>query len=905
MQQWREAKARDPDALLAFRVGDFFEFFFDDAKKTSRLLSLTLTARNNGAAADVPMAGFPARALSRYVGRLVRLGERVAICDQIEPAVRGQRTVVGREVVETVTPGTVLDDALLESRRNNFILSVAEHAGGFGAAALELTTGEIFGQHLTLGELESEVGRLEAAEILVSNSLAENPDWTRAVGAARERSTLRDDWFFEYEGCKEELLGAYGLHSLDGLGVQPGDEAVVAAAGALIRYVKDVKPTLGEHLRPFRLTRPGRIMHLDEMTRRNLELVAPLRPGETDATLLSVLDATVTPMGARLLRRWVLEPLVVLGPIGERHDAVAAFFEDRAGMDLLRSRLSGVTDLERLAGKLGLGRATPRDLASLRSSLGSLPDVRRALRALVSGMETSAPLLDGLRDTELLQGHGEEGGLRTDTQSGGAGTKAPALLVAGSELDSIPDALSLLESALADDPPATLAEGGIIRKGWHSELDELRESRDGARDFLSSMESREREATGIRSLKVGFNRVFGYYIEITRPNLDRVPDHYLRRQTLTAAERFIIPELKEWEAKVVDAEARMAEIEAVAFQELRERLAAFVDRLQQTAAQVAELDVLAALASVAVSRRYVRPKMHDGFELELRASRHAVVETMMPPGEFIPNDLALARDERIALVTGPNMAGKSTVLRQLGLIQLLAQIGSFVPAAKARIPIADRIFTRVGASDNLARGHSTFMVEMNETSAIVNGAGERSLILLDEIGRGTSTYDGVSIAWAVTEHIHNHIGAKTVFATHYHELTELGDRLDGVRNLKVLVREVDERIVFLRRLARGEADRSYGVQVAKLAGLPESIVERAKELLARFEGRVVDGVGAPPPEKALAGAPSQLSVFHVEYPEHPAVAALSATNPDELSPRQALDLVYELSQASRRPGSDG
>ena len=880
MQQWREAKSRDPEALLAFRVGDFFEFFFEDAERAAPLLSLTLTTRNNGSAAEVPLAGFPAKALSDYVGRLVNLGERVAICEQVETPAQAAGRIVRREVVETVTPGTVLDDALLDERKSTYLVSVARLDGDeVGVAAFDLSTGELVGRMLTAAELPAELGKLEPAELLVSRSLAASSLVERRP--ANLPLTIRQDWIFEHESCVEELLDTYSIHSLDGLGVQEEDRATVCAVGALIRYVREIKPTLGGHMRPLELKRSGAAMLIDQMTRSNLELVEPLGSGTADATLLAVLDETETPMGARLLRRWLLEPLVEIDGIRRRHEAVATFSADRSQRSRLTRALAGVSDLERLAGKLGLGRAAPRDLAALRSSLAALPELRETLLGFQAA---GAPLF---RDPP-------------------SAPEAPAVpivepptdfLAAACRLDLVSEALALLGTALADEPPIALAEGGVIREGWNPELDELRKRRDGARKFIVELERRESQATGIGSLKVGYNRVFGYYLEVTRTHLAKVPERYLRRQTLAGAERFVTPELKEWEAKIVDAETRAAEVEARAFDVLRTKLADFVSRIQTTARLVAETDVLSTFSRVAERRSYTRPEMHDGFDLEVRSSRHPVVETTMPPGEFIPNDLTLDAKRSLVVLTGPNMAGKSTVLRQIGLVQLLAQIGSYVPATRARLPVADRIFTRVGASDNLARGQSTFMVEMNETSAIVHGASDRSLILLDEIGRGTSTYDGVSIAWAVTEHIHDRIGAKTVFATHYHELTKLGDDLERAGSMNIAVREIDDRIVFLRRLREGGADRSYGVQVAKLAGMPEAVVERARELLAEFEGIHGSRTRTLKPRPPQDSDPRQLSVFHVH---HPVVARLRALNPDGLAPREALELLYELAEELRR-----
>lgn len=860
MQQWREAKARHRDALLFFRVGDFYELFHGDAEEGAALLGLTLTARNNGAAAKVPLAGVPAKALDDYLARLVRLGKRVAICDQVEDPAQA-KGIVRREVTETVTPGTVLADTLLSERENNFLVTLVRAAdGSFGLSSLDISTGELEAYRVPLGELRAELGRLQPSELLLPRALADDEGVAFAI-APGVACTVRDDWVFEEDVAAPALRECYGVEALDGFGFQGDDTPLARAAGALVQYLAEIRPSGVTHLKPVRLRRPGRVMLLDEMTRRNLELIEPLRTGEEGGTMLDVLDRCITAMGSRLLRRWLLQPLVEADEIWSRQDAVTDFVEELDTREGVRVALGSVADLERLAGKLGTMRVGPRDLAGLRRSLDALPGLVDALCRTRSDVLTA--LVDGF--------------------------------------DVLDDIGALLGEALADDPPISVHDGGVIRRGWSEDLDELRDARDGARDFIASLQAREREATGIGSLKVGFNKVFGYYLEVTKANLDKVPDSYVRKQTLTNGERYFTPELKQWEEKVFGAEDRIGQIESSLFLELRERVAGAVTRLQDTAERVATVDVIATFADVAVRNGYVRPEVHTGFELSIVAGRHPVVETMMAREAFIPNDLVLDDDGHVVILTGPNMAGKSTVLRQIGLIQLLAQIGSFVPADRARLPVADRIFTRVGASDNLARGQSTFMVEMSETAAIVHGASQRSLVLLDEIGRGTSTYDGVSIAWAVTEHIHEHIGAKTVFATHYHELTQLGDLLPGVKNMNVSVREVGDEIVFLRRLADGGADRSYGIQVARLAGLPDGIVLRAKELLTELEGSHSGGGeglgrhGAHRP--AGESPPDQLSMFTVE---HPMVARLRAVDPDSLSPREALQLLYELGSVTRR-----
>ena len=856
MRQWREVKSRHRDSLVFFRVGDFYELFYGDAEEGSRLLGLTLTSRNNGAAARVPLAGVPAKALDDYLGRLVRLGRRVAICDQVEDPAEA-KGIVRREVTETITPGTVLQDSLLTAGRNNFLVALTEATEhGVGVATLDLSTGELSVQAVPPAELRAELGRRDPTELLLPRSL-EGEDGDAASDVLR---TYRDDWVFDYETAADELKRRYGIKSLDAFGFQKEDRILVRATGALLAYVGEIRPGGVAHLRTPQILRRGSAMLLDEMTRRNLELVEPLRVGEEGGTLISVLDETVTAMGARALRRWLLHPLVDAEEIWSRQEAVTELFSEPDLRNRLREALGRMTDLERLAGKVGAGRVSPRELLGLGRSLAELPTIRHA----------------------------------------GEGAESELLGSLVAEMDLLEDVRELVDTAISPEAPATLQDGGAIREGYSDELDDLRQTRDGARDFIAGLQSRERERTGVNSLKVGFNRVFGYYLEVTKANLDKVPEDYVRKQTLTNAERYFTPELKEWEEKVFGAEDRMEKLEAELFGEVRRRVAAEVSRIQEAGARAARLDVLTTLADVAERRQYVRPQVHTGFEVEIEAGRHPVVETMMPAESFIPNDLFLDEDGRIVILTGPNMAGKSTVLRQVGLIHLMAQIGSFVPANRARLPVCDRIFTRVGASDNLARGQSTFMMEMNETASIIHGATDRSLVLLDEIGRGTSTYDGVSIAWAVTEYLHENLGCKTIFATHYHELTQLGDLLPGVKNMNVLVREVGDEIVFLRRLEDGGADRSYGIQVARLAGLPTDVIARARELLTELEGTHSgggEGLGRYGEHRpASEPPPDQLSFFAAAEP--PILKRLRAIDPETMTPREALDLLFELRDES-------
>jgi DNA mismatch repair protein MutS len=863
MQQWREAKTRHPDALVFMRVGDFYELFNEDAVEGARILGLTLTARNNGGAADVPLAGVPARARDEYLQRLVRLGRRVAVCEQVEdPALA--KGLVRREVVETITPGAILSDALLAERHNNFLVCVVPAGeGGFALAAADISTGETMVAPVAAAALAAELGALEPAELLLPRACED-----RALpGAEAAVRTFRPDWLFDPESAREELCRRLAAADDAPFGLdRAADAALIAALGALVAYLAEVQPSALPVLRAPRIRRGSDAAVLDEMTRRNLELVEPLRPGVRDgrpATLIDVIDETLTPMGARQLRQWVLRPLTRPAGIWARQAAVAELFEDPARRRRVRAALRDVRDLERLAAKVGTGRITPREMAALGRSLAALPEVAAALE----------------------------------------GSSAPLLVELGA-LDSVPEAGDLIARAIAEEPPAALADGGAIRPGFDAELDELREIRDGGQGTIAQMQARERERTGIPSLKVGFNRVFGYFIEVSRAHLERVPPDYERRQTLANAERYATPELKEWEATVLSAEERIASVEARVFGEVRRALEVHLPRLQGAAESAATLDVLAGLARAAERRHYVRPDVHTGYRLEIRAGRHPVVETMMPREQFIPNDTLLEEDGRVVILTGPNMAGKSTLLRQVGLIQLLAQMGAFVPAAAARLPVCDRIFTRVGASDNLVRGQSTFMVEMQQSAAILHGATRDSLVLLDEIGRGTATYDGVSIAWAVTEYLYDQAGAKTVFATHYHELTQLAGMLPALVNLNVAVREVGQDIVFLHLVKPGAADRSYGIEVGRLAGLPASVVARAREILVDLEGTHTGGGtglgrgGLHRPKTATA--PGQLSLFQAAEP-HAVIERLRALDVERMTPIEAINALAELSRLASRP----
>jgi DNA mismatch repair protein MutS len=846
--QWQSAREKHPDAVVFIRVGDFYELMGPDAELGVRELGLTLTGKSNGAG-QLPMAGVPAKSRDEYAERLVRAGYRVALCEQVEDPREAQGTV-RREVVEVLTPGALLSDALLSERRNNFLASLAGPPGAAALAAVDITTGELLVVPVSPETLEMELARLEPAELLVPASWERTP----IPGAERLRVTRRPDILFDPAIGADEIAFHYGVESLDGFGIRAGDEALVAALGGLLAYLREVQPARLAHLRPPRVERSGESMVLDEMTVRNLELLEPLRrepgmrPGE--GTLLDVLDETLTPMGARLLRNWLTRPLLTPERIEARLEAVDEFARSGELRRGVRSSLGKVRDLERLAAKLATGRATPRDLRALADSLAALPALREAL----------------------------------------SGAATPSLQKVYRTLDPLADLHGDMDGALMAAPAAAFGEEeGVIREEYDAALDSLRELRNGGAEWMARLQVQERQRTGIQHLKVGFHRTFGYYLEVPSALAARVPENYERRQTLASAERYTTPELKEWESRILEAGDRIAAEEQRLFAELRERAAAHLRRVQDAALRVAMLDTLAGLAECAARRGYTRPVVHTGYDLEIRAARHPVVETMMPTDRYIPNDVLLDARSRVMILTGPNMAGKSTLLRQVGLIQLLAQVGSFVPADSARLGICDRIYTRVGASDNLVRGQSTFMVEASECATILNGATARSLVLMDEVGRGTSTWDGVSLAWAITEQLEGVIGAKTIFATHYHELTQLAELLEGVVNFNVAAREEGERIVFLHRLVPGGADRSYGIEVARLAGVPAPVIRRAREILRTLEGsraaesRVIEHVPALP-----------ASSLDAEIAKR--IRALDVTR---TAPLEALNLLDELQRKLR------
>ncbi len=846
-RQYHELKTEQPDAILLFRMGDFYEMFFEDAETAAPILDLTLTARNKNDPNPVPMAGVPHHAAPGYIQRLVEAGHRVAIADQVEDP-KTAKGLVKRAIVRVVTPGLVLDSSALAAREHNWLAGVVGGEAGFGLAFFDASTGDL---RLTVAPDAStaatELSRHEPREVLLGPGAEVGPVVAAVAGVPR--SELESGAWSEHEAA-QEVRDTLGVHDLAGHGVSDGDELGVCAAGVLLRYARDTQRQALRNVHRLQVYPTSGHMVLDDTSRRNLELTRTLIGGRRRGSLLWFIDRTVTPMGGRLLKDWVIAPLLDLPQILQRQTSIAALVEAPLLREDLRRALKAVVDIERIGARVAHGAAHARDLSGLRASLEAVPEVVRCLGEVAS-----------------LNDH------RLD--------------------DACADVCALLQRTLVSEPPNTLTEGGLIREGVNDELDSLTAMAIEGAAILGRFEADEREATGISSLKIRQNRVFGYFIEVTRANLHRVPERYLRKQTLSNCERYITPELKELEEKLLSADERRKSLEYQLFVDLRGRVGEATARLTHLAQQLATLDVLAALADRAVQSRWCRPLVDASDELSIRDGRHPVVEAMLDGG-FVPNDVALDGDSRqLIILTGPNMSGKSTIMRQVALIVLLGQIGSFVPASAAHIGLCDRIFTRVGAADDLARGQSTFMVEMSETSAILHGATARSLVVLDEIGRGTSTYDGLAIAWSVAEDLVKRVRCRTMFATHYHELCELAATHSGVVNQSVAVAEHGEQIVFLRRLKEGGASRSYGIQCARLAGLPDHVVSRARRLLTRFEKHAprneyqqLSLFGSAPDTSDDAEPPPS--------PPDPLREKLAEIDPDELTPRAALTLVYEL-----------
>ncbi|MFN8412653.1 MAG: DNA mismatch repair protein MutS [Anaerolineales bacterium] len=830
-KQYLEAKKQYPDAIVFFRLGDFYETFDEDAEITARELDIVLTSRPVGGGVRVPLAGIPYHAVENYLSRLIEKGYHVAICEQIgEVPAKG---LVERKVVRVVTPGTITEPGLLPGDANNYLASVILNEGVASISYADVTTGEFAVTELPLEALRAELTRLHPAEILY-------PDNQTLPDGIIGHLTSYAAWKFEPGKCNETLLAQFKSSTLDGFGLKNGSLSV-RAAGAIIQYLKETQPDALILLNSLRTYSLSEFMTLDASTRRNLELDETLR-GERKGSLLGTLDFTITPMGKRLMHQWVSQPLLHVEKIIHRQNGVEYFVQQGMVRAELRNTLKPLADLERLVNRVIAGLALPRDLVAMRSTLQQLPEIKEVLNKKNS--------------------------------------------VINNQWSVCEEQLSLLVNALDEDPPSTLQNTGIIRPGYSQELDSVIDASKHARDWIANLESVEREKTGIKTLKVGYNKVFGYYIEISRGAAEKAPETYIRKQTLVNAERFITPEMKEYETLVLNAEERIREIELRLFKEICSELAKAANTLLATARALAELDVLSALGEAAALGGYTKPEVHEGSELEINEGRHPVVEHLLKNDRYIPNDVIFEKGEVVRVITGPNMAGKSTYLRQAALIVLMAQMGSFVPAASAKIGLVDRIFTRIGAQDEIHAGQSTFMVEMVEAANILHHATSRSLLILDEIGRGTSTYDGLSIAWGIIEYIHNHpqLRAKTLFATHYHELTQLAELLPGVRNYNVAVSEADNKVIFLHKIIAGGADKSYGIHVAQLAGLPSPVIQRANDIMAELEktsGRAV---------KINPQAAQQALLF----PEtSPMLDELKSLDINSLSPIEALNKLFE------------
>lgn len=866
MRQYHAVKERHPGTVLLFRMGDFYETFGSDAEEVHAVLGITLTKRSNGSASEISLAGFPYHSLDTYLPKLVHAGFRVAICEQLEEPTKGKK-IVDRDVVEIVTPGVIVRDELLDPKRSTFIASIVRQTKGsgknastvVGIAFADASTGEFKVSEVEENKLETALRGIGPAEIVCLK-----PDRLvlEGMGWARNMLSPVEDWVLAKEYAQSVLLEHFGVHSLKGYGVDHL-EVGIQAAGGLLHYLQEIQKGKLPHIRKIEVHRGSEFMSLDYQTLRNLELVSSSGPKE--GSLISLLDVTKTAMGARLLRNWLVRPLINLDPILSRQVVVDGFVSSRRIRDELRLQLAGMGDLNRITARICTGKVTPRDLGSLRRSCELLPEIQSILDS--SGIESLVGIGEKIRSVESLH--------------------------VG------------LQKALNEELPASLKDGGVFKPGYSSELDELRSLGTGGKKWLKELKEAEIKRTGISSLKIGFNKVFGYYLEVTHVHKDKVPENYIRKQTLVSAERYITPELKEYEEKILGAEEKRLVLEARLFEELKEGLLPFAEDLFANAEVVAQVDVLSSLAEVAVKNKFVKPLLHDGNDLEIEDGRHPVVERLLPIGQpFVPNSVTMSTEkEQILVITGPNMAGKSVVLRQVGLIVLLAQMGGFVPAKRARIGLVDRIYTRVGASDNLAAGESTFLVEMNETANILNNATEKSLVLLDEVGRGTSTFDGLSIAWALVEYLHGTPGvaARTMFATHYHELNELESRLERVRNYRILVQEHNGKIVFLRKMVRGGADHSYGIEVARMAGLPANLLDRSRQILNQLENQALEVTSTA---ERVSHVPSgrisepQMSLF--QEPIDPRLEEIgeliSTLNPDEMTPMDALLLLSRLHQ---------
>ncbi|MCH9028585.1 MAG: DNA mismatch repair protein MutS [Bacteroidetes bacterium] len=855
MAQFFKIKEANPDTILLFRVGDFFETFDEDAKTASKILGITLTKRSNGAAGEVPLAGFPHHAIDTYLPKLIRAGFRVAVCEQMENP-KFAKGIVKREVVEVVTPGVTLSDKLLDHKKNNYLLAFYIKNEIAGISFADISTGEFYAYEVIESDLPQQIESINPSEVLIQKK---DKDYLIPLINKISSSvcvTKIDDWIFNYEYANELLLMQFKTVNLKGFGVDHLNEGIIAG-GVILSYLQETQKSNLAHLNSISLYSYSDYMILDASTRRNLEITFTMQDGGREGSLVSILDKTNTAMGGRLMKKWVSRPLRDKESIEKRQDSVEQLLKEKSVREKLITELKEIGDLERIIARISTGRANPREVVALKSSLKKIPSIIELLKKLK--VQTLSSIKENLNPLEEL--------------------------------------VNKIQSSIIDFPPASINDGGIIRSGHSEELDELRDIEFHGKDWIAKLQKTEREKTGIPSLKVNYNRVFGYYIEISNVHKNKIPESYVRKQTLVNSERYITPELKEYEDKILTAEEKIFELETQLFNEVRLMAASEVSAIQQNAKNIAMLDCFISFAVCAETYKYIKPKISDDTRLNIINGRHPVVEQILPPGDkFTPNDCAMDNDNcQIVILTGPNMAGKSVFLRQAGLIVLMAQMGSFIPAESAEIGIVDRVFTRVGASDNIAAGESTFLVEMQEAANILNNATPKSLILLDEIGRGTSTFDGISIAWAITEYIHENkdVAAKTIFATHYHELNELAEIYPRIKNYKVEVREYDDKVIFLHKVNPGRADHSYGIQVGQMAGLPKFVTNRAKEVLTNLESKELTPYEVKKEKlKNLQKIDNQINMF--EFKDDKLRDELRDLEIDKITPVEALNKLNEL-----------
>jgi len=855
MAQYYKVKEAHPDTLLLFRMGDFYETFEEDAKTASRVLGITLTRRANGSAGDTPLAGFPHHAIDTYLPKLVRAGLRVAICEQLENP-KMAKGIVKRDVIEVVTPGVAFSDKLLDHKKSNFLMALCLRDNFAGISFCDISTAEFYLYQIPAENIRQQLELISPAEVLIPKKDKDYLTGIISSAGSSARVTKMDDWLFNLDYATELLENHFKTVTLKGFGIDRYP-AGVTAAGVVLNYLQETQKSNLGHINKISVYNAYDYMILDFATKRNLEIIYSMQDGGREGSLISILDRTHTPMGGRLLKRWISAPLIKLEPILHRQESVEIIYKNRPLSKKLSEELKEISDLERLTSKICTGRANPRDVVNLKLSLNKIPRLKEILSEVPAG--TLRKLNEELKP-----------------------------------LNTIADKIQI---ALVDAPPLSLTEGGVIKPGYSIELDEIRSISIHGKDWMANLQKQEREKTGISSLKISFNKVFGYYIDISNANKDRIPESYIRKQTLVNSERFITPELKEYEEKILNAEERIYNLESELFNDLRMFIVSATEEIQENARLIAKLDCFVSLAEIAVQYNYTKPLIDESTVLNIKDGRHPVVERILPPGDkYTPNSCYLDNEEsQIIILTGPNMAGKSVFLRQAGLIVLLAQIGSFVPASEARIGIVDRIFTRVGASDNITAGESTFLVEMQEAANILNNATGRSLILLDEIGRGTSTFDGISIAWSTTEYLHENpdVRAKTLFATHYHELNEMADIFPRIKNFKVDVREYDDKVIFLHKVLPGQADHSYGIQVAQLAGLPQVVTDRAKEILANLESKELTPYDVKKAKIAKRKEDElQFNLFEVR--DDKLRSELKELAIDNLTPLDALNKLSEL-----------